>query len=563
MPLYPEGYFETEEDYRKFKEAQTGIPTLTERVEEYLRTVKPGEAKLSWAERIGWSLWNNVSNYFSIMWQSVFTILRANIREVLLAGLGWLGEITLVPPIPTVPQWIEKMIKDSPLPQKAKDDLINRVRVSKGVEYLLLILYIISSNLGQIAGYTSGGMEIARQESNKQLQPSLPGLGDIFTARFRDPKYSTVIDDFMLRMGYSADVREMLKLVSWTLLNPDQIRDLYLREEIDKPEREKRLLSLGMKPEDLDLIDKLYYFIPGPNDLVRMAVKEAWDDNFARKWGSDLDFPGEFLEWAKKQGLSEYWAKKFWRAHWELPGPSQGFEMLHRGAIGWDDLKGLLKALDIMPGWREKLLAISYSPYTRVDVRRMYGAGVLKKEDVYKTYKDLGYDDEHATNLTVFTVKDQLEADRSLTKSEILSIYSSKIIKREAAFDMIMELGYSKDEAEIFLSKIDYDEDKKTKTKELSWVEKNYVSGLISYDEARNRLSKLNLGGDELSKLFKDWDIEKEGKLAELTFTQLQSLLISKVIDEATFKTELKSKNFSDKYVNWLLELTKKKVVQG
>lgn len=562
MPIYPEGYFETEEEYRKFKEAQKGIPTLTERIEEYLRTVKPAEPKLSWAERIGWSLWNNIQNFFTLMWESVFTILHAKASEILRAGLGWLGEIFLVPPIPTVPQWIESMIKDSPLPEKAKADLINRVRVSKGVEYLLLILYIISSNLGQIAGYTSGGMEIARQESNKQLQPSLPGLGDIFTARFRDPKYATVIDDFMLRMGYSAEVREMLKLVSWTLLNPDQVRDLYLREEIDKTEREKRLLSLGMKPEDIDLIEKLYYFIPAPTDLVRMAVREAWDDSFASKWGTDLDFPPEFLESAKKSGLSAYWAKKFWRAHWELPGATQGFEMLHRGVISWGDLKGLLKALDVMPGWREKLLAISYNPYTRVDVRRMYGAGVLKKEDVYKTYKDLGYDDEHATNLTTFTVKDALETERSLTKSEILSIYEREIIKREAASDMIVELGYSKEEAEIFLSKLDYDITKKLKEKELSFVEKNYIAGVITYEEARGRLSKLNLGGAELSKLFKDWDIEKEGKLAELTFTQLQSLLITKVIDEATFKTELKGKNFSDKYVTWLLELTKKKVVQ-
>lgn len=236
--------------------------------------------------------------------------------------------------------------------------------------------------------------------------------------------------------------------------------------------------------------------------------------------------------------------------------------MLHRGVITWDDLKGLLKALDVMPGWREKLLAISYSPYTRVDVRRMYKAGVVKKEEVYKTYKDLGYDDDHAKNLTAFTVKDALESERDFTKGEILSIYERLIIKRDAASGMLVELGYSKDEAEIFLSKIDYDIDKKTRTKELSWVEKNYTAGLITYDEARNRLSKLNLGGAELSKLFKDWDIEKEGKIAELTFTQLQSLLIQKIITEDKFKEQLRNKNYKEEQIGWLLELTKKKVVQ-
>lgn len=570
MPIIDGMYFATDEDYRKYLEtmkiAEEGkLPTLTERIEEYLREAKPPEeeTKLTWTEKVGLAVWNKVSDFFVIMWKSVFTILRANIREVLLAGLGWLGEITLVPPVPTVPQWIESMISSSPLPQKAKADLINRVRVSKGVEYLLLILYIITSNLGQIVGYTSGGMEIARQESNKQLQPSLPGLGDIFTARFRDPKYAATIDDFMSRMGYSADVREMLKLVSWTLLNPEQIKELYLRAEISKDERDKRLLSLGMKSDDLELIEKLYYFIPSPNDLVRMAVREAWDETFARKWGTDLDFPDEFLEWAKKSGLSEFWTKKFWRAHWELPGAAQGFEMLHRGVISWDDLKGLLKALDVMPGWREKLLAISYAPYTRVDVRRMYGAGVIKKEDVFRTYKELGYDDIHAQNLTTFTVKERIAETKDLTKSEILGLYERKIIKRENAFSMIVELGYDKDEAEIFLTKVDYDIFKKNKEKELALVKKNYVASLISYDDARNRLSKLNLVGEELTELFRDWDIELSGKMVSLTFTQLQALLVQKIIDERTFTNELSMAGYSTKQIGWLLELTKKKVVQG
>lgn len=562
MPIYPEGYFETEEDYRKFKEGEKGLPTLTERIEEYLRTVKPAEPKLSWAERIGWGLWNTVSNFFSIMWDGVWSNFRKSLSGIAEDVTKLFFKQLTTAATPGIKEWLSHQVERSDLPQATKDNLISKVKEGTPLDYASVFLYGLFADIATIASVVTAGYELGQQSSRKILLPSLPGLGDIFTARFRDPKYETLIDDYMMRMGYNKDVRDMLKLVSWTLLNPDQVRDLYLRGDIDKAEREKRLLALGVKPEDIESLEKLYYFIPGPNDLVRMAVREAWDESFARKWGTDLDFPGEFLEWAKKSGLSEFWAKKFWRAHWELPGPSQGFEMLHRGVISWDDLKGLLKALDVMPGWREKLLAISYSPYTRVDVRRMYGAGVIKKEDVYKTYKDLGYDDDHATNLTTFTVKNALETERDLTKSEILSIYEREIIKREAASDMIIELGYSKEEAEIFLSKLDYDIAKKLKEKELSFVEKNYIAGVITYEEARGRLSKLNLGGAELSKLFKDWDIEKEGKLAELTFTQLQSLLITKVIDEDTFKSELKGKNFSDKYVTWLLELTKKKVVQ-
>ncbi|GAH93918.1 unnamed protein product, partial [marine sediment metagenome] len=44
--------------------------------------------------------------------------------------------------------------------------------------------------------------------------------------------------------------------------------------------------------------------------------------------------------------------------HWSLPSPSQGFEMLHRGVIDEAELNMLLRALDIMPFWREKLTKV-------------------------------------------------------------------------------------------------------------------------------------------------------------------------------------------------------------
>ena len=81
----------------------------------------------------------------------------------------------------------------------------------------------------------------------------------------------------------------------------------------------------------------------------------------------------------------------YWRAHWELPSPTTGFEMLHRlhpdvlEVIGekykemglnpddlktdLDTLKELLKISDYPKYWRDRLAAISYSPLTRVDLR--------------------------------------------------------------------------------------------------------------------------------------------------------------------------------------------------
>jgi hypothetical protein len=193
-----------------------------------------------------------------------------------------------------------------------------------------------------------------------------------------------------------------------------------------------------------------------------MAVREAFTPDIAQKFGQYEDFPKEMAVWAKQQGLAEEWAQRYWAAHWELPSAEMGFEMLHRGVISEDELKMLLRALDVMPFWREKLIKLSYAPYTRVDVRRMYQLGVLSKDDVMRTYRDLGYDEEHARNLTEFTVRyyaseteDELEDIRKLTREVYTQAYQRGIITRNEALVRIVDLGYAKDDAELLLKLAD------------------------------------------------------------------------------------------------------------
>lgn len=541
------------------------IPTLTERIQEYLRTVKPPEeeVKLTWSERVGLGLFRKVSDFFNLMWEKVFDNFRKALSGIVsdLFKL-FFKQITTVA-TPGIKEALIEVIKLQYYPVDTETDLIKRTEKGTPFDYVATWIYSVASEVMRLIAIMSASHEKARQEQYKVLQPSLPGLGDVLISRFRDPKYEPIIDDYMKRMGLNEDTRNMMRLVSWTLLNPDQVRELYLRGEISKSERDKRLQQLGIQNIDTELLEKLYYFIPSPTDLVRMAVREAFTPEIAEKFGQYEDFPKPFADWAKKQGMSEFWAKAYWASHWGLPSPMQGYEMLHRGVIKMDTFKMLLRALDVMPFWRDKLIAISYSPYTRIDIRRMFRTGIVNKEEVYRTYLDLGYDDEHARNLTAFTVKDALEKERDLTKADILSAYTRKIMKRSEAKEYLMSLKYSSDEAEIYLDRIDYDTAKKIKDKELSWIKKNYVGSLITYDEARNRLSTLDLGGDEITELFRDWDIEREGKIAELTFKQLQTLLINKIIDETKFKQRLRDKRYTEEDIKLLVELTKKKVVEG
>jgi len=213
--------------------------------------------------------------------------------------------------------------------------------------------------------------------------------------------------------------------------------------------------SQGFNKEAINGFINDYKFVPTPSDVIRWSVREAFYEDYVKKYGLDAEYPDKLTEYGKPLGMDVNELKYFWRSHWELPSTYQGFEMLHRGIITAEDLDKLFMAADIMPFWREKLKGISYSPYTRVDIRRMFKAGVIDRAAVKTGYLERGYDDEHAENLTNWTVSDTMAKERDLTRSNIERLYKEGQIPREKAAEYLLGLRYDEDEVEYLLSLVD------------------------------------------------------------------------------------------------------------
>ncbi|GAI29857.1 unnamed protein product [marine sediment metagenome] len=104
---------------------------------------------------------------------------------------------------------------------------------------------------------------------------------------------------------------------------------------------------IGIHDEYFSLYKELAKQIPPVADIITMAVREAFTPAIAEKFGQYEDFPEPLKEWAGKKGLSSEWAERYWAAHWSLPSPLQGFEMLHRGIINQDELNMFLVVTDV------------------------------------------------------------------------------------------------------------------------------------------------------------------------------------------------------------------------
>jgi len=326
---------------------------------------------------------------------------------------------------------------------------------------------------------------------------------------FRSPDREIEIKKYLSWLGLSEAQQDVLKETIRPLLDVISLTQLKWRGEISELEFKNGVSRLGYTEEDQEKLYKLLEVIPPVNDLVRFAVREAFSPEIISKYNLGADFPLEFAKEAAKTGLSEEWALRYWYSHWELPPINLGFEMMHRGVIDKNDMDLLLRTKDVMPFWRDKITAVAYRPYSRVDVRRMYGAGVLNEEEVNQSYLDLGYDKIKAGKMTAFTLACTTEKEKDLSKPDLLGAFTSNLISKEDCQRELEQIGYSTESAKILIKKALFSKFKAKKELSLGNLRKLYFADVYDDAELINHLAVLRIGTEEITDLMELWNMEK------------------------------------------------------
>jgi len=332
---------------------------------------------------------------------------------------------------------------------------------------------------------------------------------DLINLRYRGIIEEKQYENWMKENGFDEEKAEQLYKGAETLLNASELITAKWRGIIDEKEYYNRMEKIGITKENASKLEQISKYYPSAQDFIRFAVRDVFDEDVVKRYGYDEKFPTAIVPYAQKTGVSEEQLKWYWRAHWELPSVREGFEMLHRRVINKDDLEVLLKIADIAPYWVDKLIKISYFPYTRVDVRRMYRAGVLSKEQVYNSYLDLGYDEEHAKNLTDWTTMESLSEERDLTKSEILTAYIDKEISRSDALKYLQQMGYDENEADLIISIREKREERRLIREELRVLKWEYAWEIKTKDDLIKRFNELNFNESRKKLLLREFDLFK------------------------------------------------------
>ena len=396
-----------------------------------------------------------------------------------------------------------------------------------------------------------------------ETNPFLPmSPGDSALAWHRDLITTDKALKNIKQAGFNADDADVMLAISETYPDLGLLLTMWFRDLITDDVLEQALLGKGIKSDFVPKIKEAAFFIPPVQDIIQFAVKEVFNPVVAAQFGQFEEFPEEFADLAKQQGVSREFAEYYWAAHWALPSIQMGYEMFHRRIIDRQKLENLFIALDIMPGWRNDLVEMSYSPLTRVDVRRMNKLGVITSEEVYEAYLDLGYSPKNAERLQRFvqdynfpeeTLQEQLAND--LTRSNIISFYRNGIIDRVTASLLLTNAGINAIAAALFLDDADFKEELEDRKAEQAVIIESAKIGNITIEEARAQLDTLGLETAERDKALVKLERVIQANVKQPSKADLDKFLKNELITEDEYRTNMRRLGYSNFWIDKYIQL--------
>lgn len=380
--------------------------------------------------------------------------------------------------------------------------------------------------------------------------PDVPELIALYRAGWWDEK---TFRENMSKHGFSAPVADALHTITKSYQTAIDYISLFRRGEINRKILDRYLTILGYDSYEIELLIKSTEYLPGPGDLIRFAVRDVYTPGIVQGFGLADGFPPQFAEEAQRIGMSPETAKKYWMAHWTLPSMSQGYEMFHRGIIGENEIDLLMQAQDIMPFWRDKLRAISYNPLTRVDVRRMYGFGILDEAAVEQAYRDRGYSPENAKHMTEFTVKYEDDETSGLTRSSITRAFVNDMINEDELRAYLIELGYADSVVEFYIRMAIADKSQSETELLLKELETQYELGLVTLDDIRNRLAGMNMPGQLVDTTIGKLELQRSKKVKLPTKADLNRWLEMRIVSEDQYFNRMKRIGYEENDIRLFL----------
>lgn len=396
---------------------------------------------------------------------------------------------------------------------------------SEGINGLDDFIRLLAGSWQALSAIGSAQVEFVRQRAMAADTPTLLTPEEVQEARRRGLVTPEQHRETLQRHGFSAGAQSVWEGMLPSLLDASALVALRRRELIESPAFIEGMARLGIEEAHAEALYRLTEYVPPAQDVVRFAVREVYTPDVAERYGAFEDFPEAAMPDFLKAGVSRDQALKYWAAHWELPSINLAFEALHRDAetgVTEEDVRLLLRAHDVLPFWRDRLIALASQPFTRVDIRRMHKLGILDRDQVVRAYRDIGYNAERAEAMTRFTEdlnagEDEEAAKpwRASLRTRALGLYQDGILSQTELTDALSVVGHSQAEIDFYLAESDFIIEGERARDLRTGLRNLYVQGFWTAGRVVQRLAEAGYEQATIDALIGQWDLAKE--LREVT----------------------------------------------
>lgn len=387
--------------------------------------------------------------------------------------------------------------------------------------------------------YLSMSVRYKMQWAAPQLLPQQSGLDLLYlTSRINDEQWEC----WTRALGNLPMSHRRIRDAQEARLAIPEIIELFMRKAIDKEQVYEELRKRGViDRENADRWLRLRQSLPTETDLIPFMTRDVESDKVdwtkSDEWFAE-NYKGDTARWGEMLGIDPKVMQMRARAHWQLPSNTALYAMMARLRPGrrddglevsYDDAKQLLRQNDMEPSWLDKVLAISYLPPTRTDIKMgIKTRTIATMDEAIELLLDAQIDPEFAPTLARILWDDanRQVANESNTwsRAKILAAYRKGEIDQPRARELLGRFMVSSDQIDELLRDNDEVAAIEVRRECIKAVKNRVLRAEVTELEASQQLVALGMTEDKASQIAQGFVCYRASRGTELTLRYLAKI---------------------------------------
>lgn len=344
------------------------------------------------------------------------------------------------------------------------------------------------------------------------------------------------------RNGYTDRDAERFDELAGEPLSVGDLMAALRRGIIDSKRFERGWVQGPTRNEWRDVAEQLQYTPMSTVDAASAVLQGHMDESTGRRiaaWNGLM--PEHFDTLIESAGLP--------------PGVELASEALNRGLMTEEEFRIAFLESRLKNRYVDLYVKLRHRVVPQETVRRLYRTGVWDRQKSITRLGWAGFSPEDAVDLISGEEGEAAQADRELTKSEVLTLLTDRAISEDDARAMLGILGYSQGAIEWQITLAEVRRSKRHTEAVITRIRSSYVTGRLGLAETTALFDRLRIPPAQREDLITIWDLDRLATTRGLTAAQVQAAMRRGLLTPEEGYAELAGQGYSDRDAGILVSL--------